>query len=33
MSSADIGEDNPVISGGATGGKKKGKKKKTFEDL
>ena len=27
-----VGE-NPVISRGATGGQKKGKKKKTFEDM
>lgn len=33
MSTAELGGDDPVISKGATSGQKKGKKKKTFDDM
>ena len=33
VSAGDGVEENPVISRGATGGQKKGKKKKAFEDM
>ena len=33
VSTGDGVGENPVISRGATGGQKKGKKKKTFEDM
>lgn len=33
MSTAELGGDNPAISKGVVSGQKKGKKKKTFDDM
>lgn len=33
MSTSEVGGDNPIINRGATGGQRKGRKKKAFEDM